>query len=144
MFLFWMLFSQQIRIRQHRHSINIRWNRLWVSFESREKRNLKITRRWVQKLEWIWENQGWRISHHDWILVPNIFCLLEKRKNNCFEMVIFYSTNCQDHQGTTRHDEKKYEYIAMNLKKELLRHYPVIKVYMKPLITEEQDRSISN
>ncbi|EAS05376.3 hypothetical protein TTHERM_00697090 (macronuclear) [Tetrahymena thermophila SB210] len=68
----------------------------------------------------------------------------EKIRDGEFIVTIEYCTNCHEHQGTTRHDEKKYEYIAQNLKKEILRHYPVIKVYMKPLITENQDHSIEN
>lgn len=52
------------------------------------------------------------------------------------------STNCHEHQGTTRHDEAKYESVASNLKREILRHFPTVKVYLKPLLSDSSDKSI--
>jgi hypothetical protein len=50
--------------------------------------------------------------------------------------LLIFSTNCKSHEGTTRHDEQRYLNCALNLKKEILKHFPVIKVYLKPNVVD--------
>lgn len=61
--------------------------------------------------------------------------------NNEIVVTIEYCTNCRHHQGSTRHDEEKYAYFANTLKREIITHYPIVKVVLKPLIFEQNDES---
>lgn len=59
---------------------------------------------------------------------------------------ILFSTNCKDHANSTRHDEEKYYQFASGIKFAIVHHFPIAKVYLKPLIYDEIeiDQSIDN
>lgn len=69
---------------------------------------------------------------------------MEELKEKDILVTIEYCTNCKEHEGTTRHDENKYYNTAVELKKEILRHFPVIKIFLKPLIVDTLDKNVDS
>jgi hypothetical protein len=55
-----------------------------------------------------------------------------------------FSTNCESHASSLRHDENQYISIAMKLRDEIMNSFPMIKVLLKPLIFDPIDRSIES
>lgn len=58
-------------------------------------------------------------------------------------VTVEYCTNCKNHQVSTRHDEKKYQQLAQKIKNEVLSHFPVVRVYLKPLLMDYSDKKVS-
>lgn len=54
------------------------------------------------------------------------------------------STNCQSHCSSTRHDEEKYYQLATNMKFAILNHFPIAKVFLKPLVFDPVEQSLDN
>lgn len=54
------------------------------------------------------------------------------------------STNCKSHASSTRHDEEKYYQTALSLKNLIVTHFPISKVYLKPLMYDTMDQSIDS
>jgi len=44
-----------------------------------------------------------------------------------------YSTNCEQHQSNTRHNQEKYHLYAKTFKQAILSRFPIVKVYCKPI-----------
>ncbi|EAS05696.2 Rdx family protein (macronuclear) [Tetrahymena thermophila SB210] len=59
-------------------------------------------------------------------------------------VVIEYCNDCQNHQGTTKHDEEQYIRLANNYKILILKHFPVAKVFLKPVRVDQNASSIQN
>ena len=74
---------------------------------------------------------------------PRKFREYDHLKQNDIMMTIEYCTNCKEHQISTRHDEQKYYELSQRVKNEIIKHFPVIKVYLKPLQMDGNDKSIN-
>ncbi|KAL4468006.1 hypothetical protein ABPG72_015876 [Tetrahymena utriculariae] len=59
-------------------------------------------------------------------------------------VVIEYCNDCQNHQSTTKHDEEHYIRLANNYKILILKHFPVAKVFLKPVRVDQNASSIQN
>ena len=57
-------------------------------------------------------------------------------------VTIEYCTNCHNHTGSTRHSEQQYYDTAVQLKRDILRMFPICKVYLKPLLYDASDHTI--
>ncbi|CAD8074053.1 unnamed protein product [Paramecium primaurelia] len=57
-------------------------------------------------------------------------------------VTIEYCTNCHEHTGSTKHDETRYLSYAQQLKNEILKRFPIVKVILKPLLYDHFDHSI--
>jgi hypothetical protein len=55
-----------------------------------------------------------------------------------------FSTNCESHASSLRHDEAMYRNIAYKLRDEIANSFPMIKILLKPLIFDPIDRSIES
>ncbi|CAD8062475.1 unnamed protein product [Paramecium primaurelia] len=53
-------------------------------------------------------------------------------------VTIEYCTNCKEHQRSTRHNEEQYLSYALLIKQSILLNYPDIKVYLKPLVFDNE------
>ena len=56
-------------------------------------------------------------------------------------ITIEYCVNCRFHGGTTRHDEYKYIRMAENLRISINRHFPNVRVFMKPNTYNIKDKN---
>ncbi|EGR34298.1 hypothetical protein IMG5_017260 [Ichthyophthirius multifiliis] len=52
--------------------------------------------------------------------------------------------DCQNHDITTRHNEEQYTNAAESLKRSILKTFPVVKVYLKPVIFDPLSRTLEN
>ena len=58
-------------------------------------------------------------------------------------ITVIYSINCHKHNTSTKHDEEKYKVFAINLQGAIREQFPLIKVIIKPISTE-QDQKITH
>ena len=59
-------------------------------------------------------------------------------------LIIYTSTNCKQHQSSTKHDEEKYYHFAVSVKQQVLSQFPIVKVLLKPLLFNPTDESIES
>ena len=57
-------------------------------------------------------------------------------------ITIEYCTNCHLHTRSTRHTEEQYYEAAIQLRSQIIRHFPCCKVFLKPLLYDQSDHSI--
>lgn len=52
-------------------------------------------------------------------------------------VTIEYCSNCEEHAKSTRHIPEKYQLFARKLKQAILAAYPSVRVFLKPISSEE-------
>ncbi|CAK71934.1 unnamed protein product (macronuclear) [Paramecium tetraurelia] len=94
------------------------------NFQDLEQRNISVK-------EMITKQANWRpfIEFQD--------------KSDEMVVTIEYCTNCKEHQRSTRHNEEQYLSYALLIKQSILLNYPDIKVYLKPLVFDN-DKTITS
>lgn len=50
------------------------------------------------------------------------------------------SVNCRNHNTSTKHDEEKYKAFAQNLQGAIREQFPLVKVIVKPISTEQDQK----
>jgi len=61
---------------------------------------------------------------------------IKKANNSHFR----FSINCHKHNTSTKHDENKYKAFAQNLQGAIKEQFPLIKVFIKPISTEQDQK----
>jgi len=56
-------------------------------------------------------------------------------------VTIEFCANCKFHGGTTRHDEEKYRRVSENLKISINRHFPNVRIFLKPNTYSLKDKN---